>query len=352
VKFPFISFFSKKIYLYIVTTVIICLLFFSVYIYILAFKPNINNKFDESIYLKIPTGADFELLIEVISSDKLLINTNSFIQLAKKKNLPNHIYPGRYEIRKKMNNNQLINLLRSGNQKPLNLIFNNIRTKQRLAQVISRQIEADSSEIINLLDSIEFMNNYGFSSETIISMFIPNTYEFFWNTSANDFFERMYNEYNRFWDEKKKQKADEIGLSILEVSILASIVDEETIINEEMPKIAGVYINRLKKNYKLGADPTIKFALGDFSRKRILIRDLEIDSPYNTYKYFGLPPGPISIPSIAAINAVLNYEKHKYLYFCAKEDFSGNHNFAKTLIEHNKNAKLYQDALNKNRVYK
>lgn len=181
-------------------------------------------------------------------------------------------------------------------------------------------------------------------------MFIPNTYEVYWNTSAKNFMNRMKKEYDRFWNDSRKAKAKEIGMSPVEVAILASIVEEETAAYDEYPVVAGLYINRLKRNIPLQADPTVKFAWGDFTLQRILFSHLEIDSPYNTYKHTGLPPGPLRIPSIKGLDAVLNYQKHSYLYMCAKEDLSGRHNFAKTLAEHSRNAKKYQAELNRRKI--
>ena len=183
-------------------------------------------------------------------------------------------------------------------------------------------------------------------------MFIPNTYEFFWNTGPEEFTDRMKVEYDKFWQGERDRHAKKLGMTRSEVVTLASIVDEETLFDEENSRVAGVYINRIEKGIPLQADPTLKFALGDFTRQRILNDDKKIDSPYNTYKYRGLPPGPISIPSISAIESVLNYEKHNYIFFCAKADFSGYHAFARTLAQHNRNARAYQDALNKARIYR
>lgn len=346
---------NTKFFYPIVISIILLLIFsltFAIYIYFIAFKPNIKLSNGTYSYIKVPTNSDYYDVLKIIDNEGIVKNINTFEKLAEIKNYPNHVYAGRYFIRNRMNNNRLINTLRSGKQEPLNLIFNNIRTKERLAQVISNQIEADSATILNLLDSNEIIDKFGFTKETIIAMFIPNTYEFYWNTNAYKFINRMHQEYNRFWNSERLERADEIGLSPVEVSILASIVDEEVLIDSELRRVAGVYMNRLRKKIALHADPTIRFALGDFTIRRILSKDLEINSPYNTYKHRGLPPGPISIPSIAAIDAVLNYESHKYLYFCAKEDFSGYHNFAKTLKEHNRNAELYREALNDNKVYR
>jgi len=251
-----------------------------------------------------------------------------------------------------MNNNELINMLRSGNQAPVNIVLHNIRTKPELASVVQEKLEADSLAVIRLLNNSSYLEDYGLDTETVRAIFIPNTYEFYWNTSAKQFFERMYQEYQKFWTEKKIEKAKKIDLSRLEVITLASIVEEETIKNDERPTIAGVYMNRLRKGMPLQADPTVRYALQDFTIKRILKKHLVIDSPYNTYKNKGLPPGPINMPSIPSINAVLHYEKHDYLFFCAKDDFSGYHAFAKTHAEHVRNARKYQKALNKRKIWR
>jgi UPF0755 protein len=262
------------------------------------------------------------------------------------------VYAGRYELDSSMNNNEIIDKLRAGYQDPVKVIFNSIRTPEQLAGRISMQIEADSVDLVELFYNDSLIQNLGLKQETFTSIFLPNTYEFWWNTSAESFVKRMYKEYQRFWNEERKEKASKLNLTPEEVTTLASIVDEETYYNSEMPRVAGLYINRLRKRMHLQADPTLKFALGDFSIKRVLNVHKQIDSPYNTYRRYGLPPGPISIPSISAIDAVLNYESHSYLYMCAKPDFSGYHNFAKTLSQHNINAREYQRALNKERIWR
>ena len=194
-------------------------------------------------------------------------------------------------------------------------------------------------------------DSLGFTRETIPALFIPNTYEIYWNVSPERFMARMKQEYNRFWTEERRKKAEALGLTPVEVSTLASIVEEESAVADEYPTIAGLYLNRLKAGMPLQADPTVKFAAGDFALQRILDKHLAIDSPYNTYKYAGLPPGPIRIPSIRAIDAVLNPAHHRYFYMCAKEDFSGRHNFAATLAEHNRNANRYRAELNRRKIY-
>jgi UPF0755 protein len=245
-----------------------------------------------------------------------------------------------------MSNNDIINMLRGGLQSPIRVTFNNIRDVDMLAGRIASQIEADSISISNLLHDNQYINQLGFNSYTIPALFLPDTYEFYWSTDAEGFVVRMFQEYNKFWTNERIQQAQAKGLTPIQVSTLASIVNKETNMSNEMPRVAGVYLNRLKSNWLLQADPTLVFAWNDFTIKRVLDRHKEIESPYNTYKYAGLPPGPICIPSIAAIKAVLNAEDHHYYYFCAKEDFSGYHNFAKTLAEHNRNAAKHQQALN------
>lgn len=231
------------------------------------------------------------------------------------------------------------------------LVFNNMRTFEQLAGKVSTYIEPDSIELLKHLLDPKLPSKYGFKQETFMAMFIPNTYEIFWSSSVTDFTNRMAREYESFWA-KRDKKLEKLKMSREEVSTLASIVDEETLLDEENERVAGLYINRLEKGIPLQADPTLKFAIGDFTRKRIVNADKEIVSPYNTYKHRGLPPGPISIPSVSAIDGVLNHEKHNYIYMCAKSDFSGQHAFARTLKQHNQNAAEYQRELNKRGIYK
>ena len=302
--------------------------------------------------LYIPTGSSYEDVVNILEQEQLLINLRAFQWAAERKNYPKHIYPGHYKIKNRMTNNQLINLLRSGSQVPVNVTFNNIRFLDQLADVISEQLEAGAASIFELLTDKVIIEEYGFDSNTIKCMFIPNTYEFYWNTDAKGFVDRMRDEYSKFWNETRLKKAEEIGLTPDEVGTLASIIDEETKKNDEKSRIAGVYINRLNKRIRLGADPTIIYAIGDYTINRVLNKHREVDSPWNTYKNYGLPPGPIRIPSISSMDAVLNYEKHDYIYFCAKDDFSGYHVFAKTLTQHNRNAALYHQALNQRKIFR
>lgn len=288
----------------------------------------------------------------MLKDEDLISDLNSFNWVAQKKNYTTSVKPGAYKIEKDWSNNDLINRLRAGIQTPVKVTFNNIRFRENLAGRLAHCLEADSAAFLALLNNDSLANRYGLTSENFTSIFIPNTYEFFWTTSPQKFIERMKKEYDIFWNESRKNKAAALSLTQTEVVTLASIVQEESNKNDEKPRISGVYINRLNRGWLLQADPTIKFAMRDFSIKRILTEYLKIDSPYNTYKYAGLPPGPINFPDIASIDAVLNAEKSDYLYFCAKEDFSGYHNFAKTLNEHNLNAAKYQRALNNNKIWR
>jgi UPF0755 protein len=311
------------------------------------FSPNINLTDNEKVIILIPTGSDFSDVCRILRNEAGLISEDRFIYAAKQKGYVQIIKPGRFEIVNHMTNNSLVNLLRSGNQLPVNLTFNNARTKSDIARKVANQLEFSADSLLQLLNSDSIANVYGFTAEEFSCMFIPNTYQVLWNTPPEKFIERMHREYEKFWHDERMQKADDLNLTPVEVSILASIVVSETARRDEMSRVAGVYINRLNKGMKLEADPTVKFAVGDFELKRILFRHLEYDSPYNTYKYQGLPPGPIYIPDAFAIDAVLNYEKHNYLFMCAKDDFSGYHAFAKTHTEHVRNAYKYHQALNR-----
>lgn len=315
------------------------------------FLTNVNLDKDQAIFY-IPTGSDFEYVIDGLEKEGIVEDQKSFRWVAIRKGYDKAVKPGRYKIRNGLNNNELINLLRSGDQDPVMVVFNNVRTLQQVAGKVSKYLEADSSSLAAYLADPGVMERFGFESSTFSSMFIPNTYEFFWTATPEDFIERMNSEYRKFWDGTRDRRAKKLDMTRLEVVTLASIVDEETFFDEENAMVAGVYLNRIERGIPLQADPTLKFALGDFTLKRILNEDKKIDSPYNTYRNKGLPPGPISIPSISAIDGVLEYEKHNYLYFCARSDFSGYHEFARTLAQHNRNAREYQRALNKNRIYR
>ena len=340
-----------KISIYAILASLIIALYILFRIYKTLFFPSVDlgNSSDKFLYIR--TGSAIEEVMVEIKALKVLNDEKGFEWLAKKKNYASNIHPGRYRIKKNMTNNELLNMLRSGTQEPIMVTFNNIRTLEELAGTIGRYLEPDSAEFIKAFRDTKIINDLNFTQETFPAMFIPNSYEFYWNIPVKKFIGRMNAEYIAFWSGGRFEKAVEIGYTPLQVSTLASIVDQETIFDNENPRIAGVFINRIKSKIPLQSDPTVIFANADFSIRRVLNKHKTIDSPYNTYINGGLPPGPICIPSVSAIDGVLNYEKHDYLYFCAKEDFSGYHNFAKTLSQHLENARLYQKALNKRKIY-
>ncbi|WP_223033227.1 endolytic transglycosylase MltG [Hanstruepera marina] len=328
--------------------------YFAYYVYSAMFKPNtaFNN---EAAYIYVPTHADYDDVRQQLVP--LLKDIDKFDALAERKQYTTNIRAGRYAIKKGMSNNDIINSIRSKNL-PIQIAFNNQESLEKLAGRISTQIEADSLSLITAMSDEAFLNEHGFSKATALGMYIPNSYEFFWNTSAEKFRERMLTEYQRFWTDGRRAKAKQLNMSIHDVMALASIVYEESKKKDEQPRVAGVYINRLKLGMPLQADPTLKFAayqLPEYQNtviKRVLNKHKEIESPYNTYKYAGLPPGLITMPDISAIDAVLNYEKHNYLYFAADAKRIGYHKFAKTLSQHNANAREYQRYLSSQGIYK
>ncbi len=321
-------------------------------IYTIMFNSNtaFNN---EEAYIYIPTNATYVDVREQL--EPLLKDIESFDMLAKQKKYISNIKAGRYRIKKGMNNNDIINSIRSNNL-PLQLSFNNQETLESLAGRISSQIEADSLSLVNVMTDPEFLSQNNFTSSTALGMYIPNSYEFFWNTSAEEFRDRMLKEYKRFWTEARVNKAQAVNLSPNQVMVLASIVQKETAKADERPRVAGVYLNRLNVGMPLQADPTVIYAIkkntNDFEQviKRVLYKDLVIDSPYNTYKFSGLPPGLIAMPDISSIDAVLNPEKHDYFYFVADVNNFGYHKFAKTLSQHNVNRQEYVRWINQQGV--
>jgi UPF0755 protein len=317
---------------------------FSIYM-----KPNVTGN---EAYLYIRTGATIDDVYAEIKSKNILKKVGTFSQAAAKMDLAAHLKPGRYKLDKKLTNRALINMIKAGNQEPVKLKFHNIRRKEDFAGYLAKNLEADSLAFIKVLDSAALVEKYGFTSDNSYTMFVPNTYEMYWNTTPLEFFTRMQKEHDKFWTAKRKEKAAALKLSPQQVTVLASIVDGEALYDKEMPIIAGLYLNRLNRGILLQADPTVIFANNDFTVKRVTNALLRVDSKYNTYKYAGLPPGPIMMPSISAIDAVLNYNHNNYIYMCAKEDFSGYHAFAETKAEHEINANKYRAALNKRNIYK
>jgi len=314
------------------------------------FSPNLQLPSGKEQYIYIRTGSLFVDVQRTLQQHHMLRNSASFQWVAERMGYINMVKPGRYLVTQRMNNKELITLLRSGKQEPVQVIFNTSRTVADLSGIVGGQIEADSASLAEMFSDPDFLQKNGFTQENVLALFIPNTYEFYWNTSPEQFFNRMLKEYERFWTPARKERAKAAGLTALEVSVLASIVEKETSKNDEKPLIAGVYLNRIKKGWKLEADPTLVYALGNFSIRRVLNEYKEIDSPYNTYMYEGLPPGPICLPSQASILAVLNHATHQYMFFCAKDDFSGYHAFAKDYATHLLNARRFQKELNRRSI--
>jgi UPF0755 protein len=326
---------------------------FSFYAYQIFLTPNFNTGKERktSVYLTIPKGGTFRNVVDTLKNNKWMDDELSFMFLSKLMKYRDNVKPGRYEIKPNTNNLDLIKKLKRGIQAPVKLtVSENVRVKAELADKLSKYLEARPSEFLALMNDPAYVHTLGFDTTTIIAMFIPNTYEVFWNASPKSFMQRMNKQYKNFWTAERLEKAKLAGLTPIQVSILASIVEAETNQSSERPTVAGVYINRLHSGMPLQADPTLVFAAGDFSIKRVLNIHKESDSPYNTYKFTGLPPGPIKIPMKESIDAVLNYEKHKYLYFCASPEDFGRHNFAESYKEQLKNAKLYQEYLNKMKI--
>lgn len=318
-------------------------------IYTTIFSP--NTKFDEPThFVFIKTGGTYSDVLQQLKP--LLKDLGDFNEVAQKKKYTNHVKAGRYIIRKGMNNNEIVNTLRSKN-KPFPLIFNNQERLENLAARIAKQIEPDSISLLKAMRDSTFLAENDFDEANALSMYIPNKYQFFWNTSVDEFRKRMLKEYHRFWNEQRLEKAEKEGLTPKKVIVLASIVQKETAKVDERKRVAGVYINRFRKGMKLDADPTVIYALKkqrknfDTIIKRVLYKDLEIESPYNTYLHRELPPGPITMPDISAIDAVLNYEKHDFFYFVADVDRPGYHKFSKTLRAHNRNRQEYVRWVNK-----
>ncbi len=299
----------------------------------------------EETYLYIDSDDNVDSVYQKLSPISTKHSLWAFKQLARYKSYGDHIKTGRYEIGSH-GALQTFRYVRNGIQAPVNVTINSVRTTERLAKDISKKLMMSRDELYKALNDSATCAEYGYTPETIIAMFIPNTYDFYWNISVKTLLERMKRENEKFWTFERLEKAKNADLSPIEVVTLASIVDEETANVDEMPMIAGMYINRLRIDMPLQADPTVKFANGDFEARRIYNSMLRVDNPYNTYKYKGLPPGPIRLPSLQAVDAVLNFVHHDYLYMCAKEDFSGTHNFAKTYSEHQQNAAKYAKALN------
>ena len=342
----------KKILLIIVLLGLIAGGAFAYLIYNALFSPNttFNNK---EAYIYIPTGSSYDDLKSLVTP--LLSDIATFEAVAKRKKYIDYIKPGKYVLKKGMNNNEIVNSLRSNNL-PVNVSFNNQETLEKLAGRVSSQIEADSISLLKAFTDPGFLQENGFTTDAALSLFIPNSYEFFWNTSGTEFRDRMLKEYLHFWNDDRLKNAEALNLTQIQVISLASIVQKETAKVNERPRVAGLYVNRLKKNMLLQADPTVIYALkrklGNFDTiiKRVLYKDLELDSPYNTYKYGGIPPGPITMPDISSVDAVLKPENHEYYYMVANVQDFGYHIFAKSLTQHNRNKTQYIRWINEQNI--
>ena len=334
----------KKIIIILCTIALICGVAATACGYVIFYKPNTENSCPYQLIIRQNT--DKQEIIKILEQENIIQNAQSFRFAAQLLRF-NKAKGGKYIIDVGENNLSLIRLLRKGQHYPITFTFNNIRTQAQFIEKVGNHFLFSPETLDSLLNDTAYMAQFGVNSHTKLTIFIPNSYELYYDITADEFIQKMYAEYRKFWTSQRLEQAKNINLSPTEVIILASIVEEENFNNSEKAIIAGLYINRLKKNMLLQADPTVKYAVGDFTLKRILLQHTQINSPYNTYRHLGLPPGPIRIPDISSIDSVLQYRHHDYIYMCAKEDFSGAHNFAVTLAEHNRNADRYHQALNR-----
>jgi len=333
--------------IFLVTTIVLVMISF--YGYQIFFADNIQID-KEDFVLYIPEGAKFQQVVDTLEKHEVCNDRLSFMFLSKLLGYREKVVPGRYLLTKNSSNFKLFKMLIKGRQSPLKLTFNNIRLKEDLAEKVGAKLAFGNEGMLKILNDNALANKYGLDTATIMALFIPNTYELYWTIKPEEFVEKMNKEYQSFWNTERKAKANALKLTTTEISILASIVEEETKENEEKPIVAGVYYNRLQKGQRLQADPTVKFALRDFSIKRIRFGHLENNSPYNTYRKLGLPPGPICLPMISSIDAVLNLKKHDFYFFCADPQKPGYHLFTKTFEEHSKTAENYRESLDKRNI--
>jgi UPF0755 protein len=333
---------TRKLFVFLLLSIL--LITFTFYTYQIVYTPNILVGKEDQLLI-IPNGANFEDVQRLLHEGGYVQDLMSFSFLARLMDYDKKVKTGRYVLRANMNNLEAIRFLRLGKQEPVIVTFNNVRLLPELAQKITRNLGMRPDEFEAALVQFTMTNTHGFTKDNVLCMFIPNSYEVYYNVTPEQLITRMHTEYRGFWNEERKKKAANLNLTPVEVSILASIVQAETVKKDEAPVIAGLYLNRLSKGIALQADPTLVFASGDFTLKRVLNEHKEIDSPYNTYKYKGLPPGPINMPEISSLEAALNPKQSNYIYMCAREDFSGYHNFTASYAEHVRNAQRYQAAL-------
>ncbi|MES2810670.1 MAG: endolytic transglycosylase MltG [Bacteroidota bacterium] len=317
--------------------------------YLRYFGPNVTGNEE---YLYIRTGQNFDDVYHTIQDNGIVKDTATFSWAARNMKYVGHVKPGKYRLTAGMSNRKFVRMLQLGDQEPVDFKFHVFRTKAQFAAFTSKNLELDSFTVLRYLDSADFVKQYGLNTDNAFVMVMPDSYKMNWNISADAFFKRFYKHYENFWTAERKQQATALNLTQPQVSILASIVDAEAVYDDEMPTIAGLYLNRLRIGMKLESDPTVIFAMGDFTIHRVLNRYLSVNSPYNTYLNKGLPPGPVMLPSVNAVKAVLNYEKSDYIYMVAKEDFSNRHNFANNVAEHNKNAQKFRKALDERNIKK
>ena len=309
---------------------------------------NVQNR---NVTVVVPPEATFEQVMDTLRKHEVLKSETTFRKTAEALKYKT-IRVGKYDISECRTNLDLVRLLRRGQHYPVKFTFNNTRTVDQFVEKVGNRFFFEPQELSALLHDKDYMSKFGLSDTTAVCLFIPNTYEIYYDITAEEFLDRMNGYYQQYWNDQRTATASEIGLTPVQVATLASIVEEENMRPSEKAIIAGLYINRLNKGMLLQSDPTVKFAIGDFARKRILNADLQIDSPYNTYKYKGLPPGPIRIPEASTMDSVLHYRHHNYLYMCAKEDFSGYHNFTASAAVHAQNAARYRAALNARNIKK
>lgn len=333
----------------IVVLILAVLAFGGYWVYENIFKSNVHLNGKKFTYIYIKTNATVDDVLDELYSENIIDDHESFEWTAKSMHLADHINPGKYRIDAKMSNRSIVKMIVNGKQEKVKLFFNSqIRTKEQFIEYVSEKLEIEKGELEDYCSNEDILaDQYGLNSENFMALIVPETYEVNWTTHINDLFILLEKSYDNVWTKAKKEKTKSLGYTIPELVTIASIVQSESGIKTEQQKIAGVYINRLKQDMRLQADPTVVFANGNFDVQRVLSADKEIDSPYNTYKYKGLPPGPICLVNPSTIDAVLNYTKHNFIYFCAKADFSGYSNFTNDYKVHMKNASAYQEALNK-----
>jgi len=342
---------KKKISIFLI--IILCLLLIAfIFTYKLLFADNINDNQTQKQHLFfVHTGSSYNDVLLALKKQHLIKDMSTFKLLAEKLNYKQNVKPGRYAFDNSSGNLTILRKLRSGSQEPVKITFNNIQNKEQLAEKIAAQIEASKSEILQEFNNKQFLDSLQLTEDNFSTIFLANTYQFYWNTSTDEFLARMLKEYSRFWNDDRKNKAEKLGLSPTEVTILASIVQKESSKYDEYARIAGVYYNRLKKNMKLQADPTVLYAKQKLGlSNRVYNKDTKIEHPYNTYYVLGLPPGPICLPETKSIDLCLDLEHHDYIFFCAKDDFSGYHSFAADWATHEKNAEKFHQALNANNI--